>query len=150
MKKLLGKQVADARRDKIKSTVKVAVRMTLSITLSLVMLSCNSDVKSYNADVKFDSAKWKNGGGENILLDTRLNMAKDLIESQLTINQTELEIIELLGPPTQLHGNSSDSIKFFEVKEEYGSDIDPEALIFIKIEFNDEGKAISTELFSIR
>jgi hypothetical protein len=113
----------------------------LLILLSLSILSCNSDVK-------FDSEKWKNAGGENIMLDDRLNMSNDLIESHALINKSELEIIELLGSPSRLHGNDSDSAKYFAVKEVYGWDIDPEEMIFIKIEFNDKRKASSAELFS--
>ena len=107
------------------------------------MFSCNSDVK-------FESEKWKNNGGEGIMLDNRLNMSNDLIESQILINKSELEISELLGSSSRLHGNDSDRTQYYAVKEVYGWDIDPEEMIFIKIEFNDKGKASSTELFSTK
>lgn len=118
-------------------------KFVLLILLSLILFSCNSDVK-------FNSEKWKNAGGENITLDDRLNMSNDLIESQLIINKSELEIIELLGSPSRLNENDSDNTKFFKVKEVFGWDIDPEEMTFIKIRFNDKRKAISTELFSTK
>jgi hypothetical protein len=107
-------------------------------------------LNSCNQQVKFDSEKWKNSGGENITLDTRLNMTKDLIESQILINRSEIEIIELLNFPTRLRGNKVDNTKYFAVQEVYAWDIDPEKMIFIKILFNDEGKSSSADLYSIK
>ena len=113
------------------------------ILLSLNILSCTSDVK-------FDSEKWKNAGGENIMLDDRLNMSNDLIESQVLIKKSESEIIEILGSPTRLQGKDSEDTKYFAVQEVYGWDIDPEKMTFIKVEFNVKGEANSAELFSTK
>lgn len=110
------------------------------VFLGLTILSCNSDLK-------FDNGKWKNSGGENITLDTRLNMTKDLIESQILINKSETEISKLLGSPARLHGNTLENTKLFPVQEVYGWGIDPEKITYIKIEFNMKGKVNSAELF---
>lgn len=114
--------------------------------LFLLLLS----IYSCNQDVKFDSEKWKNAGGENIMLDTRLNMANDLIESNILINKSEPEIIELIGSRSRLHGSENDTLKYFAVQEIYGLDIDPEEITYLKILFNNKGKSISVELFSTK
>ena len=111
--------------------------------LILPLFSCNQDIK-------FDSEKWKNAGGESILLDTRLNMTNDLIESKTLINKSENEIIELIDSPSKLNGKEVDTIKYFAVQEIYGLDIDPVEMIFLKITFNKKGKSTSVELYSTK
>ncbi len=111
--------------------------------LSLTLFSCNQDIK-------FDSEKWKNAGGENILLDTRLNMVNDLIESKALINKSEAEIEEVIDSPSRLNGREVDTIKYFAVQEIYGWDIDPEEMTFLKIMFSEKGKSTSVELYSIK
>jgi len=115
----------------------------IGLLLFLILKLC-----SCNQNIKFDSEKWKNADGENITLDTRLNMTNDLIESKILINKSEIEIIELLGSPTRLSKDNIKSIKYFAVQEIYGWDIDPEEMTFIKIVFNNEGRSSFVELCS--
>jgi len=84
------------------------------------------------------------------MLDTRLNMTNDLIESEILINKNEIEIIELLDSSTRLHGKEVENTKYFAVQEVYGWDIDPKKMTFIKIVFNDNGKSSSAELYSTK
>lgn len=110
------------------------------IFIFLALLSCNSNIK-------FDSEKWKNAGGENSTLDTRRNMSSDLLKTHILIDKNEVEIIELLGSPSRLQNKEVETTKYFAVKEVYDWNIDPEKLIFIKIEFNKKGKATAAQLF---
>lgn len=116
----------------------------LLIFLVLTLFSCS------NQDIKFDSGKWKNAGGENITLDTRLSMTNDLIESKVLINKSESEIIELINTPSRLKGKEVDTIKFLAVQEIYGWDIDPNEMTFLKIAFNKKGKSTSIEMYSTK
>lgn len=111
--------------------------------LILIFLSCNQNTK-------FDSVEWKSAGGEGIVLDTRLNMVNDLIESEVLLYKNETEIIELVGSPSRLNSQGQESVKYFPVQEIYGWDIDPKEMIFLKIKFNDKGKSISVEMFSTK
>lgn len=115
--------------------------MKYYIPLILIFLSCNQNAK-------FDSAEWKNAGGEGIVLDTRLNMVKDLIESEVLLSKNETEVIELVGCPSRL--NRQESVKYFPVQEIYGWDIDPKKMIFLKIKFDEKGKSVSAEMFSTK
>ena len=111
--------------------------------LILLFISCNKHTK-------FDSAEWKSSGGEGILLDTRMNMVDDLIKNEILLNKDESEIVELIGSPSRLNSHEHKSVKYFAVQEVYGWNIDPEELIFLKIEFDEKGKSISVETFSTK
>lgn len=95
--------------------------------------------------VSFDSEKWKSSGGELILTDQRLQMTKDLLDRKLLINKEKIEIDSLLGQPTRT-GLLNKNRSFYLVKEVYTIDIDPDEIIYIAVEFNDNGKSISAEL----
>jgi hypothetical protein len=112
------------------------------IFLGIILFSCN-------LDIRFDSEKWKNAGGENIMLDTRLKMTNDLIERKVLINKSEMEIIDLLGSSSKLGGFAFKNIKYFPVQEIYARGVDPKKMIFLKIEFNKMGKADSVCVYSV-
>jgi len=69
--------------------------MKYYFSLILIFLSCNQSTK-------FDCVEWKNAKGEGIVLDTRLNMVKDLIESEILLFKNEAEIVELIGLSSRL------------------------------------------------
>lgn len=125
----------------VKLNVNFGVR--ISILIFFAFFSCSKNLK-------FDSEKWKNAGGENIVFDMRANMVADLIESGILLNKSELEIIELIDSPSRLNNRESENIKYFPVQERYGSDIDPEEMIFLEIKFNENGESNSIELFSTK
>jgi len=118
-------------------------RIGLLTLLAFTLFCCNQHIK-------FNSDQWKKSGGENIMLDTRLSMAKDLIESEILLNKSSIEIVELLGSSTRFHGNEIKNAKYFAVQELYGWDIDPEEMTFIKVQFNDNGTSIFVELYSTK
>jgi len=105
-------------------------------------------VSSCSKEIKFDSEKWKNAGGESITLDIRANMVPDLIKSGILLDKNESEIIELIDTPSRLNEREIETAKYFAVQEKYGWNIDPEEMTFLKIKFNEVGKAVSLELFS--
>jgi len=123
--------------------LKVNFGVRISILIFFAFFSCSKNLK-------FDSEKWKNAGGENIVFDMRANMVADLIESGILLNKSELEIIELIDSPSRLNKRESENIKCFPVQERYGSDIDPEEMIFLEIKFNENGESNSIELFSTK
>ena len=76
-------------------------------------------------------------------------MSNDLIKSKILINKNKIEIRELLGSSSRLSLREVENIEYFAVQEVYGQSIDPEEQIFLKIEFNEKGKATSVELYSM-
>ncbi|UNY99770.1 hypothetical protein MQE36_05350 [Zhouia spongiae] len=118
-------------------------RFGIKVLMFFVLISCNKDLK-------FDAEKWKSAGGENITLEIRANMVADLIESGTLLNKNESEIINLIDKPSKLNNGESENIKYFPVQEKYGTDTDPEEMIFLKIKFNEEGASKSVELYSTK
>ena len=92
---------------------------------------------SCNKNTHFSSEIWKKSGGENLTLDTRNRMVKDLIESQILLGKTEQNIINLIGAPSKVNRPEADSIKYYQVQEIYSWNIDPDELLFLKITFNE-------------
>ena len=96
--------------------------------LVIVITSCNDQIP-------FNSGDWKSCGEESIMTNKRLNMTTDLLGSNLLINKNRHQIDSLLGSATRTV-YSNNNFELYIVKEIYKSDIDPDDLIFIKVEFN--------------
>ena len=112
--------------------------------LLLFFLSCNNNIP-------FNSELWKKAGGENIMLDTRLNMNKNLMESKLLINKSAAEIKELIGSSSRLVIKEVDHVKYYLVQERYeGTDVDPAAMVYLKVIFNQDGKASFVTLYTMK
>lgn len=105
-------------------------------------------VSSCTTNEKFNGNKWKAADGENITSDTRSKMVTDLLNSELILGKTEEELITLLGPTSNYNGFKSKNAKLFAVQEIYTWDIDPSEFTFIKVVFDDKGKAKSAEFYS--
>jgi len=119
------------------------MRIFLLLFSLVFFLSCNSDVD-------FNSEVWKKSGGENITLDTRIKMVNNLIESGILLKKSEVKIIDLIGKPSKINETISDSIKYFEVQEFYGWNIDPVKLTFLKITFDKNKKSKKVEKFETK
>lgn len=113
------------------------------VYLGTLLLSCQSDVK-------FESAKWKNSGGESITLDLRKNMVNDLIESGILINKSETEISELIANPERLANSDTAYKRFYPVQEIYGWNIDPEEMTYLEIKFDKQGISKSIKFISTK
>lgn len=101
---------------------------------------------SCNKNTKFESDKWKQGGGENLLSEMRMNMVDDLIDSKVLLNKNQSEIYELLGSPEPVNAYSQPNTKFYPVMEKYNWNVDPE-LIYLEIEYNKEGLAQNINIY---
>ena len=70
------------------------------------------------------------------MTDVRENMIDDLIQSDTLIGMNKEQVIELLGQP-----KSETETRFeYLIREKYGTDIDPEYISNLMIEFNDKGQ----------
>lgn len=124
--------------------IKHSIGILIIVYIGTFFLSCQSELK-------FDSEKWKNGGGENITMDTRTNMVKDLIESGILLNKNETEIAELIDKPEKLHNRKELRNKYYPVTEKYEwGDIDPKELIYLEIHFNDQGLSNNVKLITTK
>ena len=119
--------------------IKHRIGIIIIVCLGIFLTSCHRESK-------FDSEKWKEGGGENITLNKRANMVDDLIKSGILIKKSELEIAELIGNPEKLHNENNVYKKHYPVQEKYGWDIDPEEMIFLELSYNEQGLSESVKL----
>jgi len=99
---------------------------------------------------KFDSGKWKEGGGENLLTEIRLNMTDDLINSKILVGKNQREIYKLLGNPEPVNTYSESDAKFYLVMEKYKLNVDPDELIYLEVNFNKEGLAENIKVFKTK
>lgn len=123
--------------------IKPKLGIVFIIYLGTFLFSCQSDMK-------FESAKWRKSGGENITLDLRKNMVNDLIESGILINKSETEISELIANPERLANRDTAYKRFYPVQEIYGWNIDPEEMTYLEIEFDKQGISRSVKFISTK
>lgn len=113
-------------------------RILILTYLFFIIMSCKKQVP-------FDSEKWKALGGEWIMTEKRLLMTENLLNHQLLLNKTQVEIDSMLGPRSRLTRVKKDS-RCYMVQEVYSWDIDPIELIFLEISFNESNKSSSVDL----
>lgn len=99
---------------------------------------------------KFESGKWKQGGGENLLTEMRLNMTDDLIKSKILVGKNQTEIHELLGNSEQVNTYSEPGTEFYPVMEKYKWNVDPDELIYLEIRFNKTGLAEDIKIYKTK
>lgn len=93
-------------------------------------------VSSCNSKQKFDSDEWKQTGLDWWITDFREKMVDDLIQNDTLIGMNQEQVIELLGLP-----ESENKAKLeYLIREKYGSDIDPEYISNLIIEFDEKGQ----------
>lgn len=103
----------------------------------LVLMTSSCDSRQ-----KFDSEEWKQKGVDWWMTDFRENMVDDLIQSDTLVGMNRKEVIELLGQP-----KSEKESKFeYLIREKYGTDIDPEYISNLQIEFDYEGHVINCKI----
>lgn len=113
----------------------------------ILILSIICSSFSCEKNEKFESDKWKQGGGENLLTGMRVNMVDDLISSKILLGKNQTEIYELLGSPELVNTYSEPNTKFYPVMEKYKWNIDPDELIYLEIRFNKEGLAQNIKVY---
>lgn len=99
-------------------------------------------ISSCDSKDQFDSSKWKQKGVDWWMTDVREKMVDDLIKSDTLIGMNQEQLIELLGRPKF---ENKDEFKYL-IREKYGTDIDPEYISNLKIEFDDSGQVIGYEI----
>ena len=88
-------------------------------------------------NISFDSEIWKSKGLDWWMTDVREKMIDDLIDSDTLIGLHKQSVIELLGKPS-----INDSTEFqYLVREKYTSDIDPDYIKYLIVEFDESGKS---------
>jgi len=91
---------------------------------------------SCNHNTKFDSERWKQKSVDWQMSDVRENMVDDLIESDTLLGMNRDEVIDLLGKSEY----PDDKGLTYLIREKYGSDIDPEYISYLTVEFDSSGK----------
>ena len=91
----------------------------LFITLLLIS-SCKN---------RFDPAKWKEGGVDWQITDTREKIVDDLIESDTLIGLDTNQVFSLLGKP---EFNFDSTLKFL-VREKYSLNVDPDYIKYLNV-----------------
>lgn len=93
-------------------------------------------VSSCNSKQEFDSDEWKQTGLDWWITDFREKMVDDLIQNDTLIKMNQEQVIELLGLP-----ESENKAKLeYLIREKYRSDINPEYISNLIIEFDEKGQ----------
>lgn len=108
------------------------------IVFSLMVLV----ISSCDTRQNFDSNKWKQKGVDWWMTDFREKMVDDLIQSDTLIGLNRKEVIELLGKP--MSENEKELV--YLIREKYGTDIDPEYISNLQVEFDNEGHVIKCKI----
>lgn len=89
-------------------------------------------ISACNSNHKFDSSKWKEKKVDWEMSDFRENMLEDLITSKILIGMKLEGVINLLGQAESV----IDGELIYLVREKYDTDIDPQYISMLKIEFD--------------
>ena len=96
--------------------------------LLVVIIGC-----SPNSQEKFDAMVWQQKSGDWWMTDAREKMVDDLISSDTLIDLHASEMRNLLGEPAE----SGQTVRYL-IREKYSSDIDPDYISYLIIEWNNE------------
>jgi outer membrane protein assembly factor BamE (lipoprotein component of BamABCDE complex) len=110
--------------------MKKIIGQILLIMLTVLMIS------SCDSKQKFNSEEWKKKGIDWRMTDVREKMVDDLIQSDTLQGMSKEQVIELLGHP---ESENEDELEYL-IREKYGTDIDPEYISSLIIEFDDDGQ----------
>ena len=112
------------------------IEMKNRISQFLIIYLTVLAVSSCNSKQEFDSDEWKQTGLDWWITDFREKMVDDLIQNDTLIGMNQEQVIELLGLP-----ESENKAKLeYLIREKYGSDIDPEYISNLIIEFDEKGQ----------
>lgn len=109
----------------------ISFRKVFILAITLFIFSCENEMP-------FVSSKWKQSGGENLVLDTRKEMVADLLKRKILLHKSHNEIVELIGSPVNYNNTVFEFKEYYPVQEKYGSDIDP-ILTYVEITFDRNG-----------
>lgn len=109
-------------------------KLSLLALIASFMSSCGSSHE-------FEAAKWKQKGTDWWMTDVREKMVDDLVKSDTLMNMDRKQVLKLLGKPA----SENNGELTYLVREKYGTDIDPEYILYLKIEFNSNGLVMHCE-----
>lgn len=109
----------------------ISFRKVFASLIILIIFSCQNQVS-------FNSTKWKQNGGENLVLDTRKEMVSDLLKRKILLHKTHNEIVKLIGSPVNYNNTVFEFKEYYPVQEKHGSDIDP-IITYVEITFDRNG-----------
>ena len=112
------------------------IEMKNRISQFLIICLTVLAVSSCNSKQKFDSDEWKQTGLDWWMTDFREKMVDDLIQNDTLIGMNQEQVIELLGLP---EAENKAKLEYL-IREKYGSDIDPEYISNLIIEFDEKGQ----------
>ena len=99
-------------------------------------------ISSCDSRQNFDSDKWKQKGVDWWATDFREKMVDDLIHSDTLIGMNRKEVIELLGQPK---AEKERKLEYL-IREKFGTDIDPEYISNLQIEFDNKGYVLKCKI----
>ena len=105
---------------------------TYKLSLMALIVSL---ITSCGSGSEFNSAKWKEKGVDWWMTDVRERMVDDLVNSDTLKNMDREQVLKLLGQPT----SENDAELTYLVREKYSRDIDPDYIMYLKIELDDDG-----------
>ena len=112
------------------------IEMKNRISQFLIICLTVLAVSSCNSKQEFDSDEWKQTGLDWWITDFREKMVDDLIQNDTLIGMNQEQVIELLGLP-----ESENKAKLeYLIREKYRSDINPEYISNLIIEFDEKGQ----------
>ena len=112
------------------------IEMKNRISQFLIICLTVLAVSSCNSKQEFDSDEWKQTGLDWWITDFREKMVDDLIQNDTLIKMNQEQVIELLGLP-----ESENKAKLeYLIREKYRSDINPEYISNLIIEFDEKGQ----------
>ena len=112
------------------------IEMKNRISQFLIICLTVLAVSSCNSKQEFDSDEWKQTGLDWWITDFREKMVDDLIQNDTLIRMNQEQVIELLGLP-----ESENKAKLeYLIREKYRSDINPEYISNLIIEFDEKGQ----------
>lgn len=123
--------------------MKFWIKGILILSLICSSLSCEKNER-------FESEKWKQSGGENLLTERRWNMTNDLINSKILVGKNQTEIHELLGNSEPVNIYLKSDTRFYPIMEKYKWNVDPDELIYLEISFNKEGLAENIKVYKTK
>ncbi len=109
---------------------KIGINLQLSTSLVALTLlySCTNENNK-----PFDSDEWNRKGVDWWMTDVREKMVKDIIQSDTLIGLKKDEVIDLLGKPDKIDSNKL----YIFVREKYYTNIDPDYIMYLIVELDE-------------
>lgn len=105
---------------------------TYKLSLVILIVSLITTCSSSN---EFNAVKWQEKGVDWWMTDVRERMVDDLVKSDTLLSLNKQQVLELLGKPA----SENDAELTYLVREKYSNNIDPDYILYVKIELDSHG-----------